>query len=174
MSINLDKNISILGKKVRDRVTGFMGIATVIGFDLYGCIQVSVNPGLDENKKTKDSCWFDIARLAEDKDCSPVMDIPEFDLKKSFKMLGYRVKDRITGFEGIATSVGLELYGATSLSVNPGMGPDNKLGDTYWVELPRLEQVSSDPIMSPPNFEYGDVAEGKKGPENKPSPSRKL
>lgn len=38
MSVNLNKHMSILGLSVKDRVTGFKGIATVVGFDLYGCI----------------------------------------------------------------------------------------------------------------------------------------
>jgi len=174
MSVNLKKHLSILGLRVKDRVTGFKGIATVVGFDLYGCIQVSVNPGLDENGKIMDAHWFDIARLNVDNESDRAMDVPSYDLKKCFAFLGCRVKDRITGFEGIATSVGLELYGACSISVNPGMGKDNKLGDTYWVELPRLMQVSTTPVLSPPNFEYGEIAEGLKGPESKPSPTRKL
>jgi hypothetical protein len=60
---NIINHLSILGHKVRDRVTGFNGVATSVCFDLYGCIQVTVNPGMDPNGKLSDSAWFDIGRL---------------------------------------------------------------------------------------------------------------
>jgi hypothetical protein len=40
----IEQHLTILGKPVRDRVTKMSGIATSVCFDLYGCIQVCVNP----------------------------------------------------------------------------------------------------------------------------------
>ena len=37
--------IDLLGKKGKDKITGFKGIITSVSFDLYGCIQVILNPG---------------------------------------------------------------------------------------------------------------------------------
>jgi hypothetical protein len=48
---------------MRDRVTGFEGVVCSISFDLYGCIQATLNPGMDKDGKLKDSMWFDIGRL---------------------------------------------------------------------------------------------------------------
>lgn len=76
--IELKKHFDILGMKVTDRVTGFQGVVTSISFDLYGCIQVTVHPGLDGDKKMMDPNWFDIGRL-ETKGTKPVMEVPEFD-----------------------------------------------------------------------------------------------
>jgi hypothetical protein len=56
--------LEILGHEVRDRVTGYTGIATTVGFDLYGCVQVIVTrPGLDEKGVRFPSEWFDHKRL---------------------------------------------------------------------------------------------------------------
>ena len=71
------QNLNFLGLTVKDKVTGFKGVATSISFDLYGCIQALVNPGLDNNKKTQDQTWFDVARL-EVISKKPVMELPSY------------------------------------------------------------------------------------------------
>jgi hypothetical protein len=57
------KSLALLGFPVRDRVTGATGVVTSVGFDLYGCVQCIVNPGLSNDGKMLDSLWFDINRL---------------------------------------------------------------------------------------------------------------
>lgn len=76
--INLNKYLDMLGMRVEDRVTGFKGVITSMSFDLYGCIQAIVNPGVDKDGKPGDSHWFDIARL-QTTTPEPVMDRPEFN-----------------------------------------------------------------------------------------------
>lgn len=71
------KYLSLLGLPVRDRVTGFVGIVTTISFDLYGCIQAIVSPGLHEGKLA-DAAWFDTKRLEVTGD--RVMDQPTFEV----------------------------------------------------------------------------------------------
>lgn len=76
--IHLKKHIDLLGCQVEDRVTGFGGVVASVTFDLYGCIQAIVNPGLDKDGKIGKSEWFDINRLRV-VDAEPVMPAPEFD-----------------------------------------------------------------------------------------------
>lgn len=76
--INLKKHLDLLGMPVKDRVSGFVGVVTSVGFDLYGCIQAIVNPGTDSAGKPQDSHWFDVNRLEVTGD-APVMPRPEFD-----------------------------------------------------------------------------------------------
>ncbi len=73
----VEKHLALLGLKVRDRVTGFTGVAATIGFDLYGCIQVIINPGMDKDGKLQDQCWFDVSRV-EVLDPTPVMARPNY------------------------------------------------------------------------------------------------
>jgi len=73
----IEKHLTILGKNVKDKVTKLSGVATSVCFDLYGCIQVCVNPGLDKDGKPKDSNWYDAARLQVTSD-KPVMPLPFF------------------------------------------------------------------------------------------------
>ena len=76
--IPVKKHLGMLGLKVEDRVTGFKGVVASVGFDLYGCVQAVVNPGLGSDGKLMDSQWFDIARLNVLSD-APVMDIPNYE-----------------------------------------------------------------------------------------------
>jgi len=52
----------MLGKKVKDKVTGFEGIAIGICNYLYGCQQVGVAPAAKDGK-IENAQWFDIGRI---------------------------------------------------------------------------------------------------------------
>lgn len=71
-----DAHLDILGKTVRDRVTGFAGVVSSISFDLYGCVQAAVSPPLLAGK-LEDGRWFDIHRLLVT-DEARVMPVPEY------------------------------------------------------------------------------------------------
>jgi hypothetical protein len=75
MNTEATKALELLGLKVRDRVTGFAGVASSICFDLYGCIQAIVSPAVDEKGAMPESKWIDVSRL-EVLDAVPVMEIP--------------------------------------------------------------------------------------------------
>lgn len=75
----VERTFNYLGKTVIDKVTKYSGIVTSVSFDLYGCIQCLVHPGLDSNNKLQDQNWFDINRL-EISVSTPVMPLPKFTL----------------------------------------------------------------------------------------------
>ena len=75
---HIEKHINLLGMRVEDRVTGFTGVVTSVGFDLYGCIQAVINPGVDKEGKLQDQTWFDVSRLALMGD-NPVIDRPNYE-----------------------------------------------------------------------------------------------
>lgn len=53
-----------LGAKVKDRISGFEGIASAKISYLTGCTQIGVMPeGLTADGKTKEWCYFDWQRL---------------------------------------------------------------------------------------------------------------
>ena len=76
--IYVKKHLGMLGLEVEDKVTGFKGVVASVGFDLYGCVQVIVNPGVGSDGKLMDQQWFDIARLRVRSE-TPVMDVPNFE-----------------------------------------------------------------------------------------------
>jgi hypothetical protein len=52
-----------LGAKVKDKVTGFVGIATGHTRLLTGCDRYLVQPAVGKDGKLPDECWFDENRL---------------------------------------------------------------------------------------------------------------
>jgi hypothetical protein len=75
--------LDILGKRVRDLITDYKGVATSVSFDLYGCVQVFVNPGLDEDNNIRQGHWFDYKRLKTDAlKTDPLIKQPEFAFTK--------------------------------------------------------------------------------------------
>ncbi len=72
--MNVQKHLSIHGYRARDRVTGFEGVVTSVCFDLYGCIQVVLNPGIRDDGKIGEQLWFDINRLIVAENKPRVMD----------------------------------------------------------------------------------------------------
>jgi len=73
----MKRHMELLGCPVKDRVTGIEGIATSICFDLYGCIQAIVNPGLDKEGKPQETLWYDVSRL--ERTGTAVMRVPDFN-----------------------------------------------------------------------------------------------
>lgn len=70
----ISKSLNLLGRKARDKVTGFEGVIASIGFDAYGCVQAILNPPIKDGK-LGDQGWFDIKRLDVGE---AVMDPPDF------------------------------------------------------------------------------------------------
>lgn len=76
-------HIDIMGKRAKDKVSGFEGIISSVSFDLYGCIQVAISPPVDKDGKLHPGHWLDIHRL-EITDHAQVMPVPAFTGKPMF------------------------------------------------------------------------------------------
>lgn len=87
-------------------------------------------------------------------------------MKEQLRLLGLKVRDKVTRFEGVATSITFDLYGCVQAYVTPPQGKDGKMPEGYWFDSHRLEIVSSKPVMKQPSF----VEE--KGGQPLPSPHR--
>jgi len=71
------KHIELLGKNAEDKITGFKGIVDSIAFDLYGCIQVSLKPPLNDKGEMTDGYWFDVTRL-KISNTQRIVELPNF------------------------------------------------------------------------------------------------
>ena len=76
---NIKKHLSLMGMKVKDKVTGKTGIVDSISFDLYGYVQASLNSGLDKDGEQTKFVWFDIGRLKVIGK-KPVMEVPDYSI----------------------------------------------------------------------------------------------
>lgn len=73
----LDAAFDLLGRKVKDKITGVVGVAVSVSFDLYGCVQVIIKPPAKEDGTQIDGWWTDISRL-EVLDGERIMEPPDF------------------------------------------------------------------------------------------------
>lgn len=92
-------------------------------------------------------------------------------IKKHFDVLGLKVRDKVTGVEGIATSLSFDLYGCVQVCINRGVDKDGKHLDQWWYDIARITPLSDVPVMRRPDY-LGDnqQAAGLQGPADKPSP----
>lgn len=80
--LTLAPYFDLLGHLCRDRVSGHRGVADTVSFDLYGCVQVTLNGGFDEKGERRASHWFDFNRLELVGD-ERVMTPPDFRLDRA-------------------------------------------------------------------------------------------
>lgn len=91
-------------------------------------------------------------------------------VQQHMSLLGLRVRDCVTGFEGTVSSVNFDLYGCIQACVVPPIGNDGKKGDGHWFDVSRLDVKDPTPVMSRPDYVSGPVAEGRHGAAEKPLP----
>ena len=88
-------------------------------------------------------------------------------INKHMDLLGLNVRDKVTGFEGVVNSISFDLFGCVQAVVAPKVN-EGKIGDSHWFDVSRLQVLSDTPVMDTPDFEKGYIAEGLKGPADKP------
>jgi hypothetical protein len=83
--------------------------------------------------------------------------------------LGRRAKDRVTGFQGVVTSVSFDLYGCVCAAVTPPAAEDPEMKKSRWMDIGRLEIELGEPVMERPNY-LGSTqqAAGRQGSADKP------
>ena len=91
------------------------------------------------------------------------------NMKRHIGCLGYKAKDKVTGFEGIVSSVSFDLHGCIQVSLQPPMNSKGEVTSGYWFDINRLEIQGEKPVIDQPNFEEGYQAEGKQGCSDKPA-----
>jgi len=91
----------------------------------------------------------------------------EMNVKKHLDLLGFNVKDKVTGMSGVVTSIGFDLYGCIQAIVNTGFNKDGE-PRSHWFDIARLEKLSNKRVMDLPDYDFGIIAEGRKGAAEKP------
>ena len=81
-------HLKMLGHKCKDKITGFSGVVTAVNYDVNGCIQALINPGVDKEGKLRDCHWFDVTRI-EITSKDPVIKQPNYVLGYDLQDAGY-------------------------------------------------------------------------------------
>ncbi len=93
------------------------------------------------------------------------------DIKEHLDLLGLKVKDSVTGFDGVVSTISFDLYGCIQAVVTPPMTDVGELKDGRWFDITRLIVIDNNPVMITPDFNSGYVTTGRKGSDcNKPIP----
>ena len=90
--------------------------------------------------------------------------IPTNHLEK----LGLNARDKVTGLEGVISSISFDLYGCIQYAIQPP-AKDGERRDSWWHDANRVVILSDVPVMDPPDFNEGYVSEGRKGAAEKPT-----
>lgn len=148
-----------LGTKVRDLITGVSGIAVGRTEWLYGCTRIAVESAeLTKDGKPSEALWWDEQRV------EPVTDdAPDAPYKKYVPAvpnqcditLGSKVKDKVTGFSGIASAKTTWLSGTITITVEPSTLHEGSPVDPHAFESQRIElvEVAVPPMSSVANKE---------------------
>lgn len=70
------------------------------------------------------------------------------NVEKHLELLGFNVKDKITGFEGVVSSISFDVYGCIQATVTP-MSKDGECPESVWIDVIRLDPTSEKPVMTP-------------------------
>lgn len=157
-----------LGSVVRDRISGFTGVAVSRTSWLHGCIRIAVSPQkLDKDGKRIDSYVYDEPQLeviSASESVTEKSDSPEIKL-------GSEVRDRISGFAGVVTSRTTFLHSCARISVSSQeVDKEGKHIDGYAFDEPQLEVTGMHESIE---AEAEEVAEEVKKPHgDRPDVSR--
>jgi len=137
-----------LGDIVKDRVSGFTGVVTMIGNHITGCTRYRVNP-TDVSEANKGSLeFFYESQLEIVDDDSEFSDEGSESITDTEFELGQLVRDEISGFEGIAIVINYELWNCPSICVQSQTDAD----ESEWYDDARLKLVSNEI-----QYEFDDV-----------------
>ena len=90
--------------------------------------------------------------------------------EQHFNLLGHKAKDKVTGYNGVVTSLSFDLYGCVQAVLTPLVDKDKDLESGRWFDVTRLKVTGKKPVMPVPDFSKGYISEGKKGAAEKPLP----
>ena len=156
-----------LGSKVKDMITGFTGIAIGRTEWLYGCTRIVVESQELKDGKTVKPEWFDEQRVEE---LTPAAEtkIPVSPPRCGIGIqLGNKVKDKITGFSGIAVAKTIWSSGNVTIQVESTNLEKNEPIDAHAFEYDRIELLEE---AKPPMSAKSEAKTG--GPQKDPSTSR--
>lgn len=84
-------------------------------------------------------------------------------MKEHLSLLGYKVSDVVTGFEGVCASINFDLYGCIQAVVTPPYNNDKKeQPEGKWFDISRLKKIGDGPVMALPAFLTSDKGPGEK------------
>lgn len=141
-----------LGSKVQDQITGFKGIAIQRLDQLNGNTQIAIQPESEDGRTYPEAMFIDHHTIVAIGDgvSKKQIDPPEVNIK-----LGQKVRDKASGFTGIAIQKATYINGCVSFAVIPPVRKESLLDnvpDACYIDHTRLEVVSNGIAESVPEI----------------------
>lgn len=73
-------------------------------------------------------------------------------IEKYFDTLGRKATDKITGVDGVITSLSFDLYGCITCILTPHIKDNDKNIEAKWYDIQRLDIDYNDKVMHSPDF----------------------
>jgi len=89
------------------------------------------------------------------------------------ELLGFRVRDKVTGLTGICESVSYDLYGCIQAVVRPPLNEKGEVVDGRWFDVSRLEVLEEKPVMEIPGKRFSVSRASKPQPSDTHGPADK-
>lgn len=92
-------------------------------------------------------------------------------IDKAIGLLGLRAVDKVTGVEGVVSSVSFDLYGCVMVTLTPRIKPDGTMPDMRWFDVARIDVQPGDRVLPIPDFAAVATVpeEYSHGPSEKPA-----
>jgi len=104
------------GYKVKDKVSGFVGIVTLIGEHISGCTRIGAYPVGEErtDRRGEQEFFFEEQLEVLEKHT----EFTDFEVRTDTEFeLGEVVEDEISGFEGVVSVINYKLWNCPSVNV---------------------------------------------------------
>lgn len=146
-----------LGDRVEDKISGFEGIVTTIGDHFVGCTRIGVRPINNPSRGSEE--FFYGAQLTTVDDSTDKFADDRADAVTSCEFeLGERVRDDVTGLEGIIKVINYSLWNCPQALVQPRKdGVSDEKPDSEWFDVPTLTSVGGTEFVG----EYEDLADSE-------------
>lgn len=94
-------------------------------------------------------------------------------IQESIGLLGMRMRDKITGLEGVVSSISFDLYGCVCAVITQPKKEDGTLPAGIWIDINRLVALTDKRVMDVPDFDAmaRAPAEFSHGAAEKPVPA---
>ncbi len=73
-------------------------------------------------------------------------------INETINYLGRFGRDKVTGFQGVVSSVCFDLFGCIQVVLVPEADKDGKLSDGHWFDIHRIVLGGQERIMDVPDF----------------------
>jgi hypothetical protein len=124
-----------LGRKYRDTVSGFVGIATAVSAHISGPDQICLTP-VGAPSEIKPDVWLDESRI----EIAPYETLPEPDGIDTAIILGAKYVDKVTGFLGTATAITAYSSRPNRVCLTPDAVDQVDVKPDLWIDEVRAER----------------------------------